>query len=111
MQRALFEARERPAKIYSWPAFIISNILVELPWNTLSAIIIFLCWYYPVGMYRNAISTKSILERNGVMVLLIWVYLIYASTFGYMVQVGLELTMMAGNLSNAAFFLSLMFCG
>ncbi|CCD52338.1 similar to ABC transporter [Botrytis cinerea T4] len=111
VQRALFEARERPAKIYSWPAFIISNILVELPWNTLSAIIVFLCWYYPVGMYRNAISTKSILERNGVMVLLIWIYLIYASTFGYMVQVGLELTMMAGNLSNAAFFLSLMFCG
>ncbi|KAF7927775.1 uncharacterized protein EAE98_006157 [Botrytis deweyae] len=110
-QRALFEARERPAKIYSWPAFMISNILVQLPWNTLSAIIIFLCWYYPAGMYRNAILTKSILERNGVMLLLIWVYLIYASTFGYMVQVGLEVTVMAGNLSNAAFFLSLMFCG
>ncbi|KAJ8063365.1 hypothetical protein OCU04_008594 [Sclerotinia nivalis] len=51
------------------------------------------------------------ISENGVMLLLIWVYLIYASTFGYMVQVGLELTEMAGNLSNAAFLLSLLFCG
>lgn len=62
-------------------------------------------------MYRNAPSTKVFLENNGVMLLLIWVYLVYATTFGYMVQVGLELTEMAGNLSNAAFLLSLMFCG
>ncbi|KAI9645138.1 Multidrug resistance protein [Ciborinia camelliae] len=109
VQRALFEARER--KVYSWPAFIISNILVELPWNTLVAIIMFLSWYYPVGMYRNALLTKTMLERNGMMLLLIWVYLIYASTFGYMLQVGLEHTEMAGKLSNAAFLLSLMFCG
>ncbi|KAF7854551.1 hypothetical protein EAF04_010360 [Stromatinia cepivora] len=111
MQRALFEARESPARIYSWPAFIISNILVEVSWNTSLAIIIFLSWYYPMGMYRNAVLTKTMLERNGVMLLLIWVYLIYASTFGYMVQVGLELMEMAGNLSNAAFSLSLLFCG
>ncbi|EDN98639.1 hypothetical protein SS1G_13498 [Sclerotinia sclerotiorum 1980 UF-70] len=111
VQRAVFEARESPAKMYSWPAFIISNILVEVSWNTFLAIIIFLSWYYPVGMYRNALITKTMLERNGVMLLLIWVYLIYASTFGYMVQVGLELTGTAGNLSNAAFLSSLMFCG
>ncbi|KAB8294209.1 hypothetical protein EYC80_009643 [Monilinia laxa] len=111
VQRALFEAREYPAKFYSWPAFIISSVLVELPWNTLVAIIIFLSWYYPTGLYRDALLTKTMLERNGVMLLLIWVYLIYASTFGYMVQVGLELTEVAGNLLNAAFMLSLMFCG
>ncbi|QSZ36007.1 hypothetical protein DSL72_007131 [Monilinia vaccinii-corymbosi] len=111
VQRALFEARECHAKMYSWPAFIISNILVELAWSTLVAVIISLSCYYPMGMYRNALLTKTMLERNGVMLLLIWVYLIYASTFGYMVQVGLELTEMAGILSNAVFLLSLMFCG
>jgi ATP-binding cassette, subfamily G (WHITE), member 2, PDR len=33
-QRSLYEARERPSKTYSWKVFIISNITVELPWNT-----------------------------------------------------------------------------
>ncbi|ERF73323.1 hypothetical protein EPUS_03156 [Endocarpon pusillum Z07020] len=36
-QRSLFEARKRQSKIYSWPAFLLSNILVELPWNTFLA--------------------------------------------------------------------------
>lgn len=44
-QRALYEVRERPAKTYSWKAFMLSNILVELPWQTLMAVIIFFCWY------------------------------------------------------------------
>lgn len=106
--RALFESRERSAKTYSWPAFIVSNILVDIPWNTLMAIIVFLCWYYPMGMYRNSLSIKMMLERNGVMILLIWVYLIYASTFGYMIQIGLESIEIAGIVSTTALFL--LFC-
>jgi ATP-binding cassette subfamily G (WHITE) protein 2 (PDR) len=47
-QRALYEARERPSKTYSWKAFMISNLLVELPWNALGGAIIFFTWYYPV---------------------------------------------------------------
>ena len=34
VQRALYEARERPSKTYSWQAFLMANIFVELPWNT-----------------------------------------------------------------------------
>jgi ATP-binding cassette subfamily G (WHITE) protein 2 (PDR) len=40
-QRALYEARERPAKIYSWQVFILSNIHIELPWNALMAVLVF----------------------------------------------------------------------
>lgn len=32
---------------------MMSNILVEIPWNTLMAVFIFVSWYYPIGMYRN----------------------------------------------------------
>lgn len=32
-QRSLYEARERPAKTYSWKIFVLSNIVVEIPWN------------------------------------------------------------------------------
>jgi ATP-binding cassette, subfamily G (WHITE), member 2, PDR len=35
-QRTLYEARERPAKTYSWVAFIFGTIIVELVWNSVS---------------------------------------------------------------------------
>lgn len=43
-QRALYEVRERPAKTYSWVVFMLSNIIVELPWNTLASVILFFTW-------------------------------------------------------------------
>ncbi|GAB1193523.1 hypothetical protein APSETT444_002744 [Aspergillus pseudonomiae] len=33
-QRTLYEARERQSKTYSWQAFVLTNILVELAWNS-----------------------------------------------------------------------------
>jgi ATP-binding cassette subfamily G (WHITE) protein 2 (PDR) len=113
MQRDLFEAREEPAKFYSWQAFITSNILAELPWNVLAALLIFLCWYYPTGMYHNATggSTRVILEKNGLMIVFLFEYLTYASTFGQLMQVGVELAETAAKLSHAVFLVLLMFCG
>jgi len=35
-QRALYEVRERPSKTYSWKAFMVAQIVVEIPWNTVS---------------------------------------------------------------------------
>lgn len=34
LQRTMYEARERPAKSYSWMAFLFANILVEMAWNS-----------------------------------------------------------------------------
>ena len=33
-QRMLYEARERPAKTYSWKAFMLASIVVETMWNS-----------------------------------------------------------------------------
>lgn len=33
-QRAMYEARERPSKTYSWKAFMAANMVVELVWNS-----------------------------------------------------------------------------
>lgn len=33
-QRSLYEARERPAKAYSWKAFLVANMIVETMYNT-----------------------------------------------------------------------------
>lgn len=74
-QRALYEARERSAKTYSWKVFILSNILVEIPWNTLMSVLIFASWYFPVGLYRNSATTILMAENSGMIMLLMWAYM------------------------------------
>jgi ATP-binding cassette subfamily G (WHITE) protein 2 (PDR) len=32
-QRSLYEVRERPSKTYSWKVFMLSQIVVEIPWS------------------------------------------------------------------------------
>ena len=110
-QRDLYEVRERPSKTYSWPVFMLSNIIVELPWNTLMSVIIFFCFYYPIGMYRNAIPQHQVHERGGLMWLLIWAFLLFTSTFTDMVIAGIATAETAGNIAQLLFSLTLIFCG
>lgn len=110
-QRSLYEVRERPSKTYSWQVFMLSNIIVELPWNSLMAVIIFVCWYYPIGMYKNAQAADQLNERGCLMFLFIWTFLLFTSTFTDMVVAGMELAETAGNVANLMFSLCLIFCG
>ena len=47
--RTIYEIRERPSKMYSWTAWVTSQILVELPGNMFSGALLFVCWYWTVG--------------------------------------------------------------
>ncbi|KAF2174053.1 hypothetical protein M409DRAFT_48938 [Zasmidium cellare ATCC 36951] len=87
-QRALYEARERPSKVYTWKAFIFSNLVVELAWNALMAVIMFVCFYYPIGLQNNAVPTDT-----------------------HMVIVGVSDAETGGSLANLLVILSLIFCG
>ena len=49
----------------------VGNIVVELPWQTIMAVIMYFTWYYPVGLYRNAEATNSVHERGALMFLYI----------------------------------------
>ncbi|EAS36064.3 pleiotropic drug resistance family protein [Coccidioides immitis RS] len=110
-QRSLYEVRERPSKAYSWKAFMLSSVLVELPWNTLMAVPAFFCWYYPIGFHRNAIASDAVTERSGTMFLLVWIFLMFSSTFSSMIIAGVELAETGGNLAQLLFSLTLIFCG
>ncbi|TPX53609.1 hypothetical protein PhCBS80983_g06254 [Powellomyces hirtus] len=110
-QRALYEVRERPSKAYSWKAFMISNIFVELPWNTLMAIFVFLAWYYPIGLHVNAEPTDAVVERGALMFLYVWGFMMLASTFTHMTIAGIESAEAAGQIGNLGFSLCLIFCG
>jgi ABC-type multidrug transport system permease subunit/ABC-type cobalamin/Fe3+-siderophores transport system ATPase subunit len=110
-QRALYEVRERPSKAYSWKAFMLSNILVELPWNSLMAVLIYFCWAYPIGLYRNAEPTDQVHFRGFQVFLFTWMFLLFTSTFTHMVIAGIESAETGGNLANLMFSLCLVFCG
>ncbi|PLB45040.1 ABC drug exporter AbcA [Aspergillus steynii IBT 23096] len=110
-QRALYEVRERPSKTYSWQVFMLSNIGVELFWNSLMSILMFLCWYYPIGMYRNAEPTDTVHLRGAQMWLLIWTFLLFSSTFAHFMIAALDAAENAGNLGSFLLLLCLLFCG
>lgn len=111
IQRSLYEVRERPSKTYSWVVFILSNILVEIPWSLLIATIFFFEWYYPIGYYRNAIPTDSVTLRGAMAWLFMQMFFLFACTFATMVVAGMDLAETAGNIANLAFSLCLIFCG
>jgi ATP-binding cassette subfamily G (WHITE) protein 2 (PDR) len=90
---------------------MLSNILVELPWALVSAVALFLTWYYPAGFYKNAQVTDTVHERGGLMFLFVVMYLLFTSTFGYLCVAAIETAETAGNIANLAFIMCLIFCG
>ncbi|KAM0233020.1 hypothetical protein ACHAPO_007486 [Fusarium lateritium] len=110
-QRALYQSRESPSKTYSWQVFVLSNLLVEIPWNSLSALLIFVSWYYPIGLRHNALEANEGPEREALMFLFILAFMNFAGTFTNMVLSAVGSAEAAGNLTNLLHSLSLIFCG
>ena len=90
---------------------MLSQIIVELPWNTLMAVFIYFCFYYPIGMYKNAIPEHQVNERGALMFLLLVAFMWFASTFTHMVVAGMDSSETAGNVGQLLFSLILIFCG
>nr|AET72446.1 ATP-binding cassette transporter ifT1 [Cordyceps fumosorosea] len=111
IQRSLYEVRERPSKVYSWKVFMLAQIIVELPWNSLMAVIMYFAWYYPVGLYRNAEPTGDVTERGALMFLYLLMFLLFTGTFSTFIIAGFETAEAGGNIANLMFTLCLIFCG
>lgn len=110
-QRSLYEVRERPAKTYSWKVFMLSQIVAEMPWNTLASVFMWAFVYYPVGFYKNANAADQGTERAALMWLLFWVFMIFVSTFANMCITFAETADEGGNNANFLFVLIFFFCG
>ncbi|SPO07503.1 probable ABC1 transport protein [Cephalotrichum gorgonifer] len=111
IQRDLYEVRERPSKVYSWKVFMISQIIVELPWCILLSVFMYACWYYPVGLYNNASEAGQLHERGALTWLYLMVFLLFTSTFTDLIIAGFETAEAGGNIANLLFTLVLIFCG
>ncbi|KAF7559139.1 hypothetical protein G7046_g5028 [Stylonectria norvegica] len=103
-QRSLYEVRERPSKAYSWQAFIIANILVEIPYQIATAVLIWACFYYPVVGIQSS-------ERQGLVLLFIIQLFIYASAFAQMTIAALPDAQTAGSIVTLLSLMSTIFCG
>ncbi|KAF4122564.1 ABC-type branched-chain amino acid transport system, ATPase component [Geosmithia morbida] len=110
-QRSLYEVRERPSKTYSWKVFMLSQVLVEIPWNSLMSIFMFICVYYPVGLNNNASQAGQSADRGALMWLLLWQFLVFTCTFAHACIAITESAEAGGNLANVMFMMCLLFCG
>ncbi|KAJ5768874.1 ABC multidrug transporter atrF [Penicillium odoratum] len=56
INRALWEAREYPSRIYGWVAFCTANVVGEIPAAIVTGLVYWLLWYYPVGLPTDSSS-------------------------------------------------------
>ncbi|RYO74958.1 hypothetical protein DL764_010640 [Monosporascus ibericus] len=111
VQRSLYEVRERPSKAYGWKVFMLAQTFAEIPWNSLMAVFMFVCWYYPVGLQHNAEAAGQTTERGALMFLLLLAFMWFAATFTHMVIAAFETAEAGGNIANVLFMMCLIFCG
>lgn len=129
IQRELFEACERQSKTYAWQAFVLSNIMVEMFWNSVSllvhflltkltttllqimAVFCFFVWYYPIGFYRNASASDTVSSRAFLAFLLIWTMFLFASSFAHLLIAGISSEDIASAIATLIFILMYAFCG
>ncbi|KAK3392792.1 AtrD, ABC-transporter [Podospora didyma] len=107
--RALFEARERRSKSYSWTVFISANIIVEIFWQTIAAVLVFAVWYYPTGLWRHTTEDQN--TRGFLVFFIVWNFMVWLTTFSQAMAAGIELPDVAIQIATLLFWLSMLFCG
>ncbi|KAG9696509.1 pleiotropic drug resistance protein, ABC superfamily, partial [Aureobasidium melanogenum] len=103
-QRDLYEVRERPSKAYSWKAFILAQIIVEVPYQIISGLLMYACFFYPVVGIPSS-------ERQILVMLFCIALFVYASTFAHMLIAALPNAETAAAFVVLLFAMSLIFCG
>lgn len=103
-QRSLYEVRERPSKAYSWIAFILANIIVEIPYQIVAAILIWACFYYPVVGIQTS-------DRQGLVLLFVIQLFLYASSFAHMTIAAMPNAQTASSIVTVLVLMSILFNG
>ncbi|KAI9923984.1 hypothetical protein MW887_007442 [Aspergillus wentii] len=105
MQRSLYEVRERPSRVYSWKVFILSQILVELPWQACLGVCSWASFYWSV------IGTDQSSERRALTLLFIVQFFIYAGSMAQMAVSAIGKPTLAAMLATLMFSFGFIFNG
>lgn len=73
--RALWEARELPSRIYGWVAFCTANIVVEIPFAIIGAVVYWLFWYFPTGLPGDS-------STSGYVFLMTMLFFLFQASWG-----------------------------
>ncbi|KAK3372608.1 ABC-2 type transporter-domain-containing protein [Podospora didyma] len=73
--RALWEVREHPSRIYGWVAFCTAEILSEIPGSLLAGALYWLLWYLPTGLPSDA-------PAAGYVFLMVLLFYLFQSSWG-----------------------------
>ncbi|GMM59215.1 hypothetical protein DAKH74_058320 [Maudiozyma humilis] len=110
-QRDMYEVRERPSRTFSWKAFIISQVMVELVWNILAGTVAFFIYYYTIGFQRNASAAGQLYERGVLFWLLCVAYFIFIGSMGLLTICVFQALQNAAYVASLMFTMCLSFCG
>ena len=102
--RTLFEAREKPSKLYSWPVLLISLIIVEIPWNFLGGTLFWVPWYFMVQFGSEG-------KRAGYSWGLYMLFQVYFATFAQAIAAISPNSLVASILFSTFFSFVIVFCG
>lgn len=79
---------------------MLSNVLTELVWNTGVAVVCFLVWYYPMGLFRNAQYTGGLHPRGALVFLIVWAAFLFGSSLAHALIAGAPTAEAASALAN-----------
>lgn len=85
-------------------AFIIANVVVEIPFQIVTGILIFACFYYPVVGIQSSL-------RQGLVLLYVIQLFIYASAFAQMTIAAMPDAHTASAIVNVLTIMSIIFSG
>ncbi|KAK6224463.1 abc-2 type transporter [Colletotrichum tabaci] len=109
-QRAVYEVRERPSRVYRWTTYFLSNVAIEMIWNTIAAVVFFFCWYYPARFTRNT-TPDDVSIRGFTVFLFIWMFFLWLSTFSQLAIAAIETADLASIPASLFAILCMSFCG
>ncbi|KAI9806551.1 MAG: hypothetical protein M1833_003738 [Piccolia ochrophora] len=102
--RTIYESREANSKIYSWLAFVIGAVAVELPYSIVAGSIYFNCYYWGVGFPKNSFAA-------GYTWMLLMLFEIYYVGFGQAIASFSPNELLASLLVPVFFLFVVSFCG
>jgi ATP-binding cassette subfamily G (WHITE) protein 2 (SNQ2) len=101
--RSLYEAREKPSKMYSWSIMVFSCLLVEVPFNLFGGCIFFIPWYFMVGFEKGKIG--------GILWGFFMLYQLFFATLAQALAAIAPNATLASILFSSLFSFVIMFCG
>ena len=102
--RTIYEARERPSKMYRWYVFLISAALVEIPWNIFGGTLLWIPWYF---MTHFSYEGKHAGYSWGLYML----FQLYYTAFSQSVAAFSPNAMLASIIYSSLFTFVFLFCG